>query len=659
MPNSALFSTIRSVFTNKKIKGKAHQPFIDRFIGNAILLHSLFSQLYSKRADFETRFMEMIELISDTYLERNSTLVKRDKEKEKQAGWFLSNNMAGMSLYVDRFVGSLKSLPEKLDYLQNLGLNLVHLMPLFESPEGASDGGYAVSNYRVIDKRFGTLDDLKSLQKSLQEKHMYLMIDIVLNHTSNQHEWAQKAREGDSFYQDFYYMYDDRIIPNQMEQSMPEVFPESSPGNFSYDKKTNKWVMSVFHNYQWDLNFTNPHVLHAMLDNVFFYANLGVDILRVDAPAFIWKQMGTSCQNLPEAHIILQFIKVALEIATPGMAILGEAIVAPKQIMDYFGKGIMTTHECDLAYNATQMALQWDALATADTRNMLANQPVILQKPLGCTWINYTRCHDDIGLGFEDSYIEAVGYTPYLHREYLKNYLGGRLVSSPSSGDLFGVNPKTNDARISGTLASLCGLEKAINKKDAKAIQTSIDKILLMQANSMLLGGIPMIFYGDEFGSTNDYSYLDDASKSYDNRWMHRPVIDWKKNAQIRKKGTVENQIFKGIQHILNIRKSNNIFSDTNNLEWLESHNASVVGFKRTLGNQQVFCLFNYSAETQGLTYYVFNSVRKQTQKLLNLSDKSVIKIGKDHEHLMFKPYQFYVLLAESHHSNLLTIQQR
>ena len=464
MDSNALFSIIHAVCAKNTIKGLKHQAFIDRLIGNAQLLHYLFAQLYSKREDFDSVFYQMLELIVKAYTERQPPFLKRDDQKKNEDTWFLNSALVGMSLYVDRFAGSLNAMPEKLDYLQELGVNLVHLMPLFESPEGASDGGYAVSNYRVIDKRFGSIDDLKNLQQSLQEKEMYMMIDIVLNHTSNQHEWANKARQGDTYYQDFYYTYDDRSIPDQMEITMPDVFPESSPGSFSYDEKMNKWVMSVFHNYQWDLNFTNPQVLKAMLDTIFFYANLGVDILRIDAPAFIWKQMGTTCQNLPEAHTILQFIKVAVEIATPGMAILGEAIVAPKQILEYFGKGYFTNHECDLAYNATQMALQWDALATTDTRNMLANQYTILKKPKGTTWINYTRCHDDIGLGFEDHYIEEVGYNPYLHREYLKNYLGGRLVSSPSSGDLFGVNPKTNDARISGTLASLCGLEKAINK---------------------------------------------------------------------------------------------------------------------------------------------------------------------------------------------------
>ena len=648
MEKNNIFSGIHSVLIKKGIKGKAHQSFIDRLIGSGNLLHYLLSQLYSKRDDLDTTFIEILELIVDSYKERNPILHKRDQKKEKIGTWYLSNELVGMSLYVDRFAGKLSAMPKKLDYLQDLGVNLLHLMPLFESPEEASDGGYAVSNYRTIDQRFGTIEQLKTLQQSLQKKDMYLMIDIVLNHTSDQHEWAEKAQQGDRYYQGFYYLYDDRSVPDKMEPHMPEVFPESSPGSFVYNKEMDKWVMSVFHKYQWDLNFSNPQVLKTMLSTVFFYANLGVDILRIDAPAFIWKQMGTSCQNLPEAHTILQLIKVALEIATPGMAILGEAIVAPREIMTYFGKGYMTNKECDLAYNASQMALQWDALATTDTRNMLANQEIILQKPLGATWINYCRCHDDIGLTFEDSYLEQIGYTPYMHRDYLKNYLSGRLETSPSSGDLFAVNPKTNDARISGSLASLCGLEKAIQKQDKNAIQTSIDKILLMQANSILLGGIPMLFYGDELGYTNDYSYLNDPKKSYDNRWMHRPVIDWKKNAKAKKNGTLEQKIFTGLQKIIGIRKGYELFSDRNNVTWMESHNQSVVGFIRSWEGKQMFCLFNYSPEPQGLTYYVFDSVRGQVNELFDLWSEKSIKIGEDHEHLLFKPYQFYVLLMDT-----------
>jgi amylosucrase len=433
-----------------------------------------------------------------------------------------------------------------------------------------------------------------------------------------------------------------------MDETMPEIFPESSPGSFTYDEKSNKWVMTVFHYYQWDLNYTNPKVFVEMLANVFFYANLGVDVVRIDAPAFIWKQVGTTCQNLPQAHQLLQLIKMCVEVATPGMAILGEAIVAPAQIMEYFGTGRYATHECDFAYNATQMAVQWDALATGDIRIMNNAQHELQRKPLGATWLTYTRCHDDIGLGYEDYMIDQAGFTPYDHRSYIKNYYSGVHPNSPARGALFAVNPKTQDARLSGSLASLCGLEAALDAKDAAQIQTSIDKIILMQAQSMFVGGLPMLFYGDEAGYTNDYSYLQDPGKSYDNRWMHRPVIDWKRAEKVDKKGTTEHLVFQSMQRLIALRKSLKVVADLKNTRWLEIHNNSVIGFERYLAGEKVFFLFNFSASPQALTWYALNTYGARPAQVNDLWSEEKLQVGMDHEYMHFAPYQFRVLKEES-----------
>jgi amylosucrase len=318
-------------------------------------LSNLYHKLYAYHPQCNSSYQELLKTVQSAFNNRSISLKQRDAEKLKTEPehWFLSNQIAGMSLYVDRFCGNISSLKNKLDYFEELGINFLHLMPLFESPKYESDGGYAVSNFRKVDEKFGTVEGLIELGDEMRNRNMCLMLDIVLNHTSHHHEWAVKARQGDKYYQDFFYFFDDRKIPDQFEKTMPEVFPEAAPGNFTYIPEINKWVMSVFHNYQWDLNFTNPQVLVAMLDTVFFYANLGVDVLRIDAPAFIWKQLGTGCQNLPQAHTLLQLIRVCVQIATPGMALLGEAIVAPADIMKYFGTGDKQAKECDVAYNAT------------------------------------------------------------------------------------------------------------------------------------------------------------------------------------------------------------------------------------------------------------------------------------------------------------------
>lgn len=620
----------------------------ERLAASRELLKELFRKLYAGHQYEEQEFEQLVNIIKRAFDQRPEVLKKRDLEK--QSGeinpWFLLHSLCGMSLYVDRFCGTLEKVNDHLDYLQSLGVNLVHLMPLFQSPEGESDGGYAVSDFRKIDSRFGTLDDLLRLQKNLQDRDMYLMLDIVLNHTSHHHEWARRARAGEKKYQEFYYFFKDRSIPDEFEKGMPEVFPESSPGNFTWIPESEQWVMTVFHHYQWDLNFSNPAVLCAMLENIFFYANMGVDVLRIDAPAFIWKKPGTTCQNLPEAHLILQIIKQAVQIAAPGMALLGEAIVAPSELMNYFGTDKMKGKECDLAYNATQMALQWDALATADTRVMLAAQHELSKKPRGTSWITYTRCHDDIGLGYEDEMIRFAGYDAYAHRTFLKNFYTGHYPGSPARGTLFGVNEKTGDARISGTLASLCGLEQALLENDDSVIENAICRMILMQAMSFFIGGIPMIFYGDEAGYLNDYTFITDPGKQYDNRWMHRPLINWSKNELTRVDGTIENKIFTSTKKLLDIRKNLNAFADTGNLYWLNTDNNHVAGFIRTDEMNPVCCLFNFKDKQNAIPWQCLNSKGKLPEKFFEHWNKETVIPERESEMMNLESYQFKILTA-------------
>jgi amylosucrase len=640
--NYGLHQQINTILQAEKIDIAGRDNlFFTRMIANTTAIHALFHEIYGHRQDRDLHFERLITLVARAYNARPDRLRERDGKKLEKGNWFLSNEITGMSLYVDRFCGTLAGLQDKLDYFSNLGVNFLHLMPLFASPPGESDGGYAVSDFRKVDERFGTLQDLAELQGKMLDREMYLMLDIVLNHTSHHHEWALKARKGEQRYQDYFYMFGDRVMPDQYDLAMPEIFPESAPGNFTYDPVMKKWVMTVFHQYQWDLNYSNPLVFLDMLDNIFFYANLGVDVLRIDAPAFIWKQPGTTCQNLPQAHTLLRLIKQCVQVASPGMALLGEAIVAPKEIMKYFGSGLYTARECDLAYNATHMALQWDALATGDTRVMLAAQHEILQKPYGTSWINYTRCHDDIGLGYEDYMIRHAGFDPLQHRRFLKDYYSGELPGSPARGALFSVNPKTGDARISGSLASLCGLESAVQANNGAAIDTAISRILLMQAHSFFLGGIPMLFYGDEAGYTNDYSYLEDPGKSYDNRWMHRPVIDWNRSLG---ETSIGHRVFKGTRHLIQVRRKIYAVGDYKNLAWLTPHNIRVAGYLRTFEDQRLYCLFNFSDQPAHLTWYAFKEHGAAPVTLFEHWKEKRYEVGNDHEYLVLAPYEFMLL---------------
>ncbi len=643
--NKSLHEYVNSILASKKIDIAGEDNlFYTRLMANIDTIDHLYREIYGHNPTADEMYEQLIHTIITAHQQRAKDLRDRDEEKLEKGIWFLSNEIAGMSLYVDRFCGNLKNLPDKLSYFEKLGVNFLHLMPIFESPEGESDGGYAVSDFRKVDKRFGSLEDLVQLRKKMQKKDMYLMIDIVLNHTSYHHEWAKKAKEGDKKYQDYYYMFDDRWFPNQYDEKMPDIFPESAPGNFTYVEECNKWVMTVFHRYQWDLNYRNAAVLREMLENILFYANLGVDVLRIDAPAFIWKEAGTSSQNLPQAHTLLRLIKHCVMVTAPGMALLGEAIVAPKEIMRYFGTGSFTAKECDIAYNATHMALQWDMLASSDTRVMLAAQHEILQKPYGTTWINYTRCHDDIGLGYDDYMIEQAGRNPYDHRRFLKDYYSGAIWDSPSKGALFSSNPKTGDARISGSLASLCGLEKALEQNNSHYIDLSIKKILLMQAHSFFLGGIPILFYGDELGYTNDYSYLSDPGKSYDNRWMHRPVIDWEKNKKIDDPQSIEGIIFQSTKKLLVIRKKLFVVGDHKNLTWLPPHNHHIAGYLRSYDEKKLYGIFNFSDKTAYLTWYAFKEHGNFKPMLYDHWKEKKYTIGADNDYLVIEPYGFHLL---------------
>lgn len=618
--------------------------FCLRLNANAYFIHKIYDNLYGHLENANTVFYDLLETIVLGHCNRKTALRKKDALKNTEIPWFLSNKLAGMSLYVDRFCGNLKELESRLDYFTELGINVLHLMPVFQSPPDESDGGYAVSDFKKIDARFGTMDDLVNLRKTMLDKNLYLMADMVFNHTSDQQEWAMRAKAGEKEYQDYFFMYDDRTIPDEYEKTMKEIFPAAAPGNFTYVEECQKWVMTIFHHYQWDLNYHNPKVFIAMLEIVFYYANLGIDILRIDAPAFIWKKIGTTCSNLPETHKLLQLLKLCVRAATPGMAILGEAIQRPRQIMEYFGSGIFRGHECDFLYKAPQMALQWDALATSDTRVMLAAQEVLSDKPYGTSWITYTRCHDDIGLGYDDEMIEAAGFNPYEHRKFIKNFYSGNYFNSPSRGALFSVNPKTGDARISGSLASLCGLEKALEENNAEATEFAIRKIIMMQAFSFFIGGLPMLFYGDELGYMNNQEYLREPGKSYDNRWMHRPMISWKRNKEKDKEGTIENRIYRATKKLLNLRKKIPAIADYSNLQWSAAHNIHVAVFHRYYKEQEIVCVFNYSDEEAFLTWYAFREFGKTADLLYDHYSEKEFKPERDEQYMVIAPYCFHIL---------------
>ncbi len=578
--------------------------FYTRLGANFYSIHSLFSLLYGDRPDFKDQMVKLVETMAFRYIERTPTLRKSDLARELDYNWFLGQKWVGMALYCDRFADDLKGLRARLPYLQELGVNMIHVMPILDCPPDRSDGGYAVRNFNRIDPRFGTTEDVSALASTLKKRDMLLVLDIVVNHTSDEHEWAQKARQGEKKYQDYYYVFDDREIPDIYEESMPEIFPETAPGNFTWSEEMGKWVMTVFNHYQWDLNYRNPAVLIEMVDIILFWANKGADILRLDAVAFLWKKMGSMCQNEREAHLLLQLMKDCCQVTAPGVLFIAEAIVSPSEIAKYFGEDAINAKECEIAYNATFMALLWDAVATKNAAVLNQGIKSLPGKLERATWLNYVRCHDDIGLGFDDNDIRLAGFDPAQHRRFLIDYFTGRFPGSLAKGLPFGENPKTGDARISGSLAALVGLEAAEESGDEQAIEESIKTILLLHSMILSFGGIPLLYYGDAIGMPNCKAYLTDPAKRDDNRWAHRSHFDWDKAARRHQTGTVENRIFSALKKMIALRKETLVFADFDNRTLLPVDNSNLLVFSRsaTLASRdRVLVVGNFNTGAQAV----------------------------------------------------------
>ena len=632
-----------------EIQARDLRHFYTRLGANFYAIHSLFHRLYGQREDFAQQALNLVNVLATQYIARPDELKQIDIRREQDHNWFLSQEWVGMALYTEGFAGDIKGLRARVRYLQELGVNMIHIMPLLECPEGASDGGYAVKDFRNIDPRAGTLEDLEALAADLRRHNILLTLDVVLNHTSEEHDWAKRARSGEQRYRDFYYVFDDRTLPDVFEETMPEVFPETAPGNFTYDKAMGKWVMTVFNQYQWDLNYSNPEVFIAMLDIILFWANKGADIIRLDAVAFLWKKIGTTCQNEREAHLLLQLMKDCCQVTAPGLLFIAEAIVAPVEIAKYFGEDAIIAKECEIAYNATLMSLLWDATATRNAR--LLNQGVrsLPEKLDRATWLNYVRCHDDIGLGFDDSDIVCCHYEPKAHRRFLVDYFSGAWDDSPALGQPFGKNSRTGDARISGSLAALVGLETFLERGDEAGIDISIRQILLLHSVTLSFGGIPLIYYGDEIGTCNARDFLQDPDKARDNRWMHRPRIDWNRAERRHRAGTAEQRIFDGLRRMIAVRKSIPAFADFNNRELID------------VGNEHLFVYLRSHPYLQHDTVLVVNNFHDHPQQLdlTDLGNRGLFELGKMRDlvsgealiesggQVLIPPASFYWLVVE------------
>jgi amylosucrase len=562
--------------------------------------------LYGARDDFENVLEKLVIAMAETYLERSDELKTLDLERSLRPDWFQQESMVGYVFYTERFAGGLKGIEDHLDYLEELGVTYIHPMKTIRPREGENDGGFAVLDYKDVDPALGSIADLEHLCSTLRQRGVSICLDLVLNHCAKDHQWAVRAKAGEKKYQDYFYMFDDRTMPDEYEKTLPEIFPDFKPGNFVFYPELDKWVWSTFNEYQWDLNWTNPEVFLEIVDTLFYLSNKGVDVFRLDAVAFMWKRLGTNSQNQNEVFLILQALRACSSIATPAVIHKAEAIVAPDELIKYFGLKEYYGKVSHVAYHNVFMVQYWSALASRDTRLMTHVMQEFPPAPNTTAWGTYIRCHDDIGWAVTDDDVAAVGLDGFLHRKFLSDFYSGEFEGSHARGGVFQYNPVTQDRRISGSAASLAGLEQALELNDTHLLNLSIERILLGYALICGFGGLPLLYMGDELGMLNDRRYLDFPEQASDNRWMHRPLMDWDKAAKRNVKDSLEARIFKGVQNIINVRKQTPQF------------HASIPAQIIDLGHPQLFChvrkhplgdllgVYNFSESAQFLPEEVF-----------------------------------------------------
>ncbi|MGZ4699284.1 MAG: alpha-amylase family protein [Oryzihumus sp.] len=525
--------------------------------------------VYSPAATEEVA-KRLVVLAATAYRERDPEPHRLDLERMLQPDWFQCEQMLGYAAYTERFAGDLDGVRKKIPYLEELGVTYLHLMPLLLPRDGDNDGGYAVADYRRVRPDLGSVGDLRELASALRRSGISLCLDLVLNHVAREHEWAVLARQGSEKHRAYFHLFPDRREPDAYEQTLPEVFPDFAPGSFTWDDEVDAWVWTTFNAWQWDLNWANPDVLAEFADIMLFLANLGVEVLRLDAIAFLWKRLGTTCQNQPEVHHLTQALRAVMRIACPATVFKAEAIVSPRDLVQYLGQGSHHGKVSDLAYHNALMVQVWSMLAAKDVRLAAHTLGSLPPAPTTSAWITYVRCHDDIGWAVDDRDAAAMGLSGHAHRAFLSDWYTGDFDGSPARGLTFQLNPATGDRRVSGTTASLIGLEAALEQAHAPSaltrrdpadpapdtadVRAALARVRLVHAIVMGWGGVPVIWSGDELGQPNDPHWADEPGHADDNRWAHRPRLDRERAHARHDPGTVPGAVFESLAHLAAVR---------------------------------------------------------------------------------------------------------
>ncbi len=565
--------------------------FDQRLARHADELKWLYCELYRD----EEAFADFVEMLRRCWAERKKPLRDQDKRREADPEWYRRRDLLGMMLYVNAFAGNLRGVKEKLGYIQECGVNYLHLMPLLESPKGRSDGGYAVSDFRKVQPSLGTMEDLEALADACRRRGISLCLDFVMNHTSEDHVWAKRAWAGEREYRERYFFYDSWEIPREFEKNIPQVFPTTAPGSFT-ELPDGSVVMTNFYPYQWDLNYRNPAVFRDMTENLLYLTNRGVDVIRLDAIPYIWKELGTDCRNLPQVHTLSRMLRMVTEIVCPSVLLLGEVVMEPAKVAPYFGTP--DKPECHMLYNVTTMATTWHTLATGDASLLKRQMEILCALPKDFLFLNYLRCHDDIGWGLDYPWLEQrFGMNEVAHKKYLNDYYTGRWPGSSSRGELYNDDPRLGDARLCGTTASLCGVEAAEVEKDPFRLERAVACDLTLHAWMFSQSGVPVIYSGDEVGQLNDWSYHDDPDKREDSRYLHRGNFPWDLAERRTDPETSQGKLFQGLRRMEGIRAAEPCFDAGADVFMEDSGTPHVLALCRRQGDRELVCLFNFSGE--------------------------------------------------------------
>ena len=577
-------------------KAQAAREESDRIFAERLQRHhDELRWLYMELYDNDDMFAELCDQMKQYYDQRNEKLKKLDADREAAGEWYRKRDMLGMMMYIDNFAGNIKGVQEKLPYLEECNVNYIHLMPFLDSPKGRSDGGYAVADFRKVKPDLGTMEDLAELAEKCHDKGISLCMDFVMNHTSEDHEWAKRARQGDGEYMSRYFFYADPSIPQEYEKTVPQVFPTTAPGNFTYLPEMGHYVMTTFYPYQWDLNYRNPRVFNEMMYNFLYLANQGMDIIRIDAVPYIWKELGTNCRNLPQVHTIVRMMRMIGEIVCPGIVLLGEVVMEPDKVAPYFGT--VEKPECHMLYNVTTMATTWHTVATRDIRLLRKQMDIVCALPREYTFLNYLRCHDDIGWGLDYDTLKGWGMEEVPHKKYLNDYFQGKTEGSVSRGELYNEDLVTGDARFCATTASMCGVESAGFEQDEEKMDWAIRKDLMLHAYMFTQSGIPMLYSGDEVGQVNDYTYKEDPDKAPDSRYIHRGKFDWELVENIKDEKSVQGRIFDGLELLEKIRRTEAVFNTDAEVYTKDYDDTSILWIVRKAEGEELHAVFNFSDE--------------------------------------------------------------